>query len=176
MNGGQPGWSTQQVLHNIEQFKSFAPTRVFVGLGVRDAQSSRRPDKNAKPSSWIATLNLFKWMKQLKKTTNTSSMETATQAPSTQTESGYRVSPDDFLIALQSIQQSFPQSDVVLYEFPQLGFSPEHSAVLAQLGAWEPPSFDDSDFFSDDPIHLTIKGHQKLAGWFLDRLEHEPTE
>ena len=67
MNGGQPGWSTQQVLQNIEEFQSFSPTKVYVGLGVRDAQLSDRLDKDARPSPWIVGLNVFKWLQQLKK-------------------------------------------------------------------------------------------------------------
>ena len=168
VNGGQPGWSTQQVLYNIEEFKSLSPTKVFIGLGVRDAQVSVRPDKDAEPSPWIAKLHLFRWLQYLKtqsKTQPDATVDTPNQSPV-----GHRVSPEDFLVSLQTIQQSFPQSDVVFYEFPQLNFSVEHSSVLAQMGAWKPSSFDQRDFFSDDPIHLTINGHQKLKDWFVERL------
>ena len=171
VNGGQPGWSTQQVLYNIEQFKSLSPTKVFVGLGVRDAQVSVRPDKDARPSSWIANLHLFRWLQYLKTQSKTQA-ETTVDAPniSTNVPPSHRVSPEDFLVSLQTIQQSFPQSEVVFYEFPQLKFSSEHSAVLTQMEAWKPGSFDQRDFFSDDPIHLTINGHQKLKDWFIERL------
>ena len=171
VNGGQPGWSTQQVLYNIEEFKSLSPTKVFVGLGVRDAQVSIRSDKDAKPSPWIAKMHLFRWLQYLK-THSKAYPDKMVDDPnmSTQLPVDHRVSSEDFLVSLQTIQQSFPQSEVVFYEFPQLNFSSEHSVVLAQMGAWKPDSFDQRDFFSDDPIHLTIYGHQKLKDWFVERL------
>ena len=170
MNGGQPGWSTQQVLQNMEEFQSFSPTKVFVGLGVRDAQLSSRMDKDARPSPWIANLNVFKWLQQLKtraqKGENTAG---ATSNENVMTVS--RVSPDDFRASLLQIQDSFPEAEVTVYQFPQLDFARAHSVVLAEMGAWKTEPFDLSDFFEDDPIHLTVNGHKRLAGWFVERIE-----
>ena len=83
----------------------------------------------------------------------------------------HRVSPDDFRTALRQIRDSFPEADVTFYEFPQLDYSPTHSAVLLEVNAWKTESFEQSDFFEDDPIHLTVAGHKRLAGWFLERIE-----
>lgn len=174
MNGGQPGWSTQQVLHNIDEFTSFSPTKVFVGLGVRDAQVSDHADKDAQPSPWIATLHLFRWLKQIQtkskpKGTEGVGLEKTVHQQSTE----HRVSPTDFQSALTVIQRSFPEADVVFYQFPQQNFSPAHSAVLAEMKAWKPEPFEQGDFFPDDPIHLTTVGHQKLADWFVQRLNSD---
>lgn len=172
MNGGQPGWSTQQVLHNIEEFKSFVPTRVFVGLGVRDAQVSVREDKDAQPSPWIARLHLFTWLNHLKRKSTSKGIDTD-DVQNTMNSTTHRVSPDDFVTALTMIENAFPEASVVFYEFPQLEFSPAHATVLSEVGAWKPEPFESSDFFQDDPIHLTVQGHQKLTTWFKQRLSLE---
>ena len=165
MNGGQPGWSSWQVLLNIEEFQSFQPTKVFVGLGVRDAQSSSREDKTAKPSPWIAQTNLFTYLQQLK------SQSSSTSSSLTSTSQQYRVMPSDFKDALVEIQRSFPSATIQLYEFPQVDFSPQHSAVLAEMQAWKIRGLSETDFFEDDPIHLTPEGHDKLAAWFIQHIE-----
>ena len=169
INGGQPGWSTQQVLQNIEEFKSFSPTKVFVGLGVRDAQLSIRADKDARPSPWIVNLNIFKWL-QMKKRSQTGT-RTVGEKSNDRMVNVHRVSPADFLTSLLHIQQAFPDADVTFYQFPQLDFSLDHAAVLSQVNAWKTDPFDQTDFFEDDPIHLTVSGHKRLAEWFIQRIE-----
>lgn len=166
MNGGQPGWSTQQVLLNIEEFQSFEPTKVFIGLGVRDAQQSPREDKTAKPSTWIARTNLFTLLQKLKSKPSSQSASIAVSAADQ-----FRVSPTDFKESLLTIQRAFPTADIQLYEFPQVDFSSQHSEVLTQLQAWKTEGFSGADFFHDDPVHLTPDGHHKLARWFIENIE-----
>ena len=52
-----------------------------------------------------------------------------------------------------------------------MSFSSAHSSVLSEMNAWKTEPFSQTDFFEDDPIHLTIEGHKRLAGWFVRRIE-----
>ena len=166
LNGGQPGWSTAQVLLNIESFQSLNPTHVFVGLGVRDAQMSMKADKEAIPSPWLLQTSTFMWLQQLKNTQSDTSIQT--------TQHQFRVSPVDYSQALSEIIGAFPESTVVLYEFPQVEFSVEHANVLTEMGALKPAQFPRTAFFPDDVIHLNTTGHQRLADWFMTTVVTSP--
>ena len=162
VNGGQPGWSTAQVLLNIESFQALKPTRVFVGLGVRDAQKSMKVDKEATPSPWLVQTHLFKWLQQRKKVPADTDVDNSAMQ--------FRVAPLDYSTALSEIVSSFPDAEVVLYQFPQVDFSTAHSQVLMDMGGVSPSQFPKKEFFEDDPIHLTPNGHQRLAEWFMTTL------
>ena len=166
INGGQPGWSTAQVLLNIQSFKSLSPTHVFIGLGVRDAQLSVKADKDAVPSPWLLQTHTFMWLQQLKSTQSDASVQT--------TPSQFRVSPVDYSEALSKISEAFPESKVVLYEFPQVEFSVEHANVLMEMGALKPSQFPRTAFFTDDAIHLNAAGHNLLADWFMTTVVTSP--
>ena len=168
INGGQPGWSTAQALLNLESFQSLNPTRVFVGLGVRDAQKSMKADKDATPSPWLVRTYTFLWLQQIKETQSGPLMEI--------TPNRFRVSPSDYSKALSDIVHAFPDAKVVLYEFPQTDFSTEHAKVLQEIGALKPSKFPNTDFFKDDPIHLNVMGHQRLADWFMTILLTNPNQ
>ena len=170
VNGGQPGWSTQQGIHGIALYQDLQPSRVFVGFGVRDAQWSLREDKDAKPQSLLMKTHLLQWLQQLKSPAKTS-QKSVSSAISEEKKSLFRVSPNDFAQNLQVIREAFPNAQVQFYEFPQLDFSSEHHQVLLQKEAWMPIAFQSSDFFENDPIHLNETGHQKLTLWFMGLLK-----
>lgn len=156
INGGQPGWTTQQGLMGIDQFKTLQPQHVFLGFGVRDAQFSYREDREARPSPWIVSLNTMKLMaKMLPK--------------KEQTGEKRRVSIEHFERNLKLLRKSFPQAKVHLYVFPQLSREMEYEEVVRRLGGSVPTGFHGGDFFDKDTIHLNPAGHQKLARWFRER-------
>jgi len=154
VNGGQPGWTTQQGLMGIERFKDLKPDRVFVGFGVRDAQLSYREDREARPAPWVFSLNIMKIL--------------AKMAPKREQAGGKRrVATQHFERNLKLIQKSFPKAEVYFYSFPQLKREMEYEKVIQGLAGKIPSGFHGGDFFDQDTIHLNKAGNQKLANWFL---------
>ncbi len=166
INGGQPGWSTSQAIKALSMFQTVSPTRVFIGLGVRDAQLASTADKDAQPSPWIVQRNLFKWLQSMKS-------KNATVQVMAEPSQQYRVAPEDFRESLKQLKAGFPNAQVVFYRFPQVEYSKKHADVLTDLGALEPTGFTSADFFLDDPIHLTPTGHLKLAEWFAEHFQRQ---
>ena len=154
INGGQPGWTTQQGLMEIERFKELKPTHVFIGFGVRDSQFSYREDREARPSPWILSLNIMKTL--------------AKMAPKKEQKGDKRrVSPEHFERNLKLLEKSFSGAKVHFYSFPQLNRETEYEEIITDLGGKVPTDFYSSDFFEKDTIHLNQRGHQKLAEWFV---------
>lgn len=165
VNAGQPGWSSVQVLHDIPRLQSLNPTRVIIGLGVRDAQRSFIEDKYATPTPWLFRRNLFLWLQQIKGQSAGNPSKGTVEPPT------FRVLPDDFQQNLSTIIKAFPTAEVFLYQFPQVTYSADHALVLQKIGALQTPTFTTEDFFDDDPIHLNPQGHQQLANWLVDTLK-----
>ena len=161
INGGQPGWTTQQALMGIERFKEVHPARVFIGFGVRDSQLSSREDRDARPSPWILSLNTLKILiKMLPK--------------KEQTGDKRRVSESHFERNLRLLKKAFsPQTEVFFYAFPQLERETEYEKIVQNLGGIIPTGFQGGDFFDKDTIHLNQQGNQKLAEWFIANLSPE---
>lgn len=165
VNAGQPGWSSVQVLHDISRLQSLNPTLVVIGLGVRDAQRSFVEDKYATPTPWLFRRNIFQWLQQIKGQSAGNSSKGTVEPPT------FRVLPDDFQQNLSMIVKAFPKADVLLYQFPQVTYSPDHALVLEEMDALQPPAFTAEAFFVDDPIHLNPQGHRQLANWLMDALK-----
>jgi lysophospholipase L1-like esterase len=160
INGGQPGWTTQQALMGMSIFKELNPQRIFIGFGVRDAQLSYIADREARPKPAAFSLNVLKVL--------------GTLAPKReQTGDKRRVSVEHFERNLRLIEKSFPQADVEFYRFPQLKLEAEYDRVITSLDGSIPRGFQPQHFFEEDTIHLNQAGHQKLAEWFIANLASE---
>ena len=160
INGGQPGWTTQQALMGLSTFKELNPQRIFIGFGVRDAQFSSIADRDARPKPAIFSLNILQVLGEL--------------APKTeQTGDIRRVSAEHFERNLRLIRKSFPRADVQFYRFPHLQREAEYDRVIKGLDGSFPRGFQPQHFFRKDTIHLNQAGHQKLADWFIASLASE---
>ena len=163
INAGQPGWSTQQALLNIEEFKNIEADVVVIGFGVRDAQWSNREDKDSAPRSWMTQRNIFRWL---------GSRKSSSTVP--QTEQVHRVSVVDFQQNLAQLIAAFPSAKVLVYAFPQVQMAEEYLEAIRSVGGVVVTGFSQEDFFAGDPIHITPQGHTKLRTWFTEYLQNHP--
>ena len=126
-------------------------------LGVRDAQSSDDRRQRCQALFMDSDSNLFKWMKQLKKKPIHLLWRQQHKRPRLKQSLDLECLPMTLSLeihpaVLSSIRRGTSTS------FLSWAFLPEHSAVFQSWHGKQEPSFDDSDFFSDDPIHLTDRG------------------
>ena len=159
INGGQPGWSTHQIVMNLEEFQSWQPTRVFVAAGVRDSQRSFKLDSTSKPRTWVESRSLVRWLLENRGEVDSESPE------------GFRVSPTEFKANLQKIQEAFPSVEVIL--FPKLETPNEHINVLKDQVVYT-TIMHSTFFFEDDSIHLNPMGHKEFASWFIQQFQPNP--
>ncbi|MAA79607.1 MAG: hypothetical protein CL916_10140 [Deltaproteobacteria bacterium] len=160
INGGVPGWSTHQAKQKVAEWNHFQPPVVLVAYIVRDSQSAIRSDSAAQPSPFWSRLQLFRLMDQL------------ISPPKSDTSNGYthRVPLEEYKINLQEIQDSFPNSEVLFFPFPQKNPSNPWIDVLHSLPHIEVPSASEHWFFREDEIHLNPAGHKNLASFLKSSL------
>lgn len=153
INGGQPGWSSHQIVMNGSEFSTWEPDVVLVGVGVRDTQVSHREDATARPTPWILRRYSVRWLQSL---LNREGVK------STKSGDTVRVPATSFRSNLETIVDTFPNATVYFYMFPQVSLSPEHLDVVNTFQHWTMSDFTPADFFENDPIHLNAVGHRKL--------------
>ena len=153
INGGQPGWSTHQIVMNLPEFTSWKPDVVLVGVGVRDTQRSNRQDLEASPTPWILHRYSIRWLKSLLKESKKVGIQTGTTN---------RVLPKAFKDNLVRIKNAFPKAVVHFYMFPQVSIDKEYDEVVNTVSHIRISEFSEDLFFEHDPIHLNAKGQQVL--------------
>ena len=161
VNGGQPGWSTHQIVMNLEEFQSWQPTRVFIAAGVRDSQRSFKLDSSSKPRNWLESRYLVRWL-----------LENRAEVDSESPES-FRVTPTEFKSNLQKIQEAFPSVPVEVILFPKIDTPTEHIEVLKDQIVYT-TTMPSTNFFKDDSIHLNPLGHKEFARWFILQFQPSP--
>lgn len=152
VNGGQPGWSTEQALRGADRWLKLGPTRVILAYGVRDQDPAPRPDREVMPMPWTQRTHLFRLLHRV---------QGAVPAGDT-----FRVPPDRFGENLRELvgRVRAQRAEPVLLAFPRV--EPREDWIRAMEGVGEPvlqPQLASTAFFSNDPIHLTPEGHRALA-------------
>ena len=153
MNGGVPGWSTHQAKQKVAEWASFQPPVVLVSYIVRDAQPATRSDREAIPSPIWSQLHMFRLM----------NMFGSSSKKSLEARGTYRVPVNEYQQNLRAIQDSFPNSTVLFFAFPQQEPATEWVDVLHTFSGFRIPQAPKEWFFEDDVIHLNPKGHRELA-------------
>ena len=157
INGGQPGWTTQQALMGIERFKEVHPARVFIGFGVRDSQFSYREDRDARPSPWL----LIEYHENFDQ-----------MLPKEQTGDKRRVSTTHFERNLRLLKHfRHRRSSSMLSQLERDRIREDCSKFRGSV----PIGFH-VEFFDKDTIHLNQQGNQKLAEWFIANLSPNPSQ
>ena len=152
INGGVPGWSTHQAKQKVQDWSTFDPPVVLVSYIVRDAQNAVIPDSLAIPSPFWSKLQLFRLMNQI----------LPKQTSMTQPK-GHRVPIEEYRQNLQKIKDSFPNSKVIFFAFPQQSPATEWVNVLESFPSLRVSGVSEDWFFTEDEIHLNPRGHRNLA-------------
>lgn len=165
INGGTPGWSTAQGVRGLpvmlDRVAHNPPARVVLAFGVRDHQAAARPDSAARPTPWLLQT---RWALLLGRAGSGGARAAAPGAGVPRVgaaEFGQNIAALVDLVARSGATPS-------VMVFPQPGSWPPDGYAEAARDhagtAWlELPAFPRSDFFADDPIHLTPHGHAHFA-------------
>lgn len=152
INGGVPGWSTHQAKQKVADWNRFQPPVVLVSYIVRDSQSSSMPDRDSIPSPFWSKLQLFRLINQ-----------SLSQKKSSPTGETHRVSVHEYEKNLKEIQDSFPNSKVLFFAFPQKKPDAAWVEVIQTFRSLNIQGVSDDWFFPEDEIHLNPDGHKHLA-------------
>lgn len=163
VNGGQPGWSTHQIIQNLSEFQQWQPDIVLVGVGVRDAQVANRIDAEARPTPWLLRRYAVRWLQSMQRS--------GTGTVTTPSGSTVRVPPEQFTKNLGIIKQSFTGAEVYFYMFPQQEISIAHAKIVDSQNHLIAPRLSEDAYFENDPIHLNISGHQQFSNWLIPQVE-----
>lgn len=160
VNGGVPGWSTEQAVRGAERWLALEPTRVVLAYGVRDAWPARAPDRAARPTPWLLRTHFARLVRGTGRASD----------PGTRAGDTARVPPVAFAENTQLLQAMSGTAEVVRLWFPQAEPREPWRAALEQLGPVLAPPYEAAWFFEADPVHLTADGHDQLAAWVAQRL------
>ena len=167
INGGQPGWSSQQAIQRVDSLLGMGPSRVIIGYIVRDAQLSGRSDADAEPVPWWSQTGLASFMRNYGEPRNVE-YKVGGGASS-------RVPPDLYRQNLSRLIEMSGDAEVVLLSFPHQSSMEDWEHVQEELGLSWQPHLDTNAFFETDPVHLTAEGHRHLADWMASQLESVET-
>jgi hypothetical protein len=157
VNGGVPGWSTEQAVRGAAQWLSLGPTRVVLAYGVRDAWPAARSDRQARPTPRLLRTHLGRLLVSLR--------DGAPVPGRAATGDSHRVAPQDFADNTREIISLAGDAEVSLLWFPQREERVAWREALATVGPVLWPKLPASDFFEDDPVHLNPQGNTALAQW-----------
>ena len=163
VNGGVPGWSTEQAREGLKRWAHLSPALVLISYGVRDAQLASLEDRASQGTPWLLQRRLLRLMMGvLKPKASVASQGTVA-----------RVSPDRYGENLSAIELLWPQAKVVYFSFPQQDKHVLYEAEMEARAAikLEQPAPD--LFFSSDPIHLQPEGHRWLAEQLATSLQRK---
>ena len=160
VNGGVPGWSTEQAVAGADRWLQQGPTRVILAYLVRDAWPADRPDATAAPTPWPLRTRLAALLRPQTEPSHAA----PASLPSTPAASS-RVPPDRFRDNLARLIAASGDAEVVLLAFPTR--SPAAVAPWVErmraAGPTLAPVLASEAFFATDPVHLTASGHGALA-------------
>jgi hypothetical protein len=162
INGGQPGWSSHQARLGAGRWLALGPSRVIIGYIVRDAQLAPRPDREARAQHPLWGLSLSRALLGLR----------PAGPPAAAPTGQPRVSAQQYAQNLKALIAEAAPAEVWLLAFPMV--EPAHAwrESLEGLGPrLLSPELPREAFFRDDPIHLTVEGHERLARALAPALE-----
>ncbi len=167
VNGGVPGWSTEQARRGLAEWLALGPERVVLAYIVRDAWPAARVDAQARPTPvWMRT-NLARLLQGGMSEGSTSSSGASVSRPDPSDWPTTRVPPARYGENLDAIEalvaEHAPGAEVLRLAFPQPEPLPEWESVLASGGPTAVVRLPREAFFAHDPVHLTAAGHQQLA-------------
>ena len=166
INGGIPGWSTEQARRGVARFLALGPSRVVVAYGVRDAWPALREDAAARPTPWWLRTSLARLLRGgVRGGASGASGGGSVARPEPTT----RVPPPRFDENLAAMEALAGEVELVWLAFPQPEPLPQWEAVLARREGALLPRLPREDFFPDDPVHLTAEGHEHLAAWLAEQ-------
>jgi len=154
VNGGIPGHSTEQGLVMVHRLFSHKPDVVILGWGLRDAQRTTVADVDRRPAAFPRNTALYKTLRR------------KLQSPVVTKGTIPRVSKPRFEANLRELTTLAQESgaQVLLLDMTERSDSPSHGEVLAQIGPpVVVPKLPNSMVFSEDPIHLNVRGNEALA-------------
>ncbi len=163
VNGGVPGWSTEQARRGAGRWLGLRPDRVILAYIVRDAQAAAIPDERVPPTPWPWRTHLGRLLAGLRAPRGVAGPDPVAEDPARS-----RVPPPRYAANLDALVAAVGDAEVVLLAFPQ------PAARAARMGPWVAaltsrgwpalaPRLSDDSFFADDPVHLTAAGHRRLA-------------
>ena len=153
VNGGVPGWSTEQARRGVQRWLDLGPDQLILAYIVRDATPAPLTDALAPPTPWLLRTHLARLLRP------------TTRAGSRPGGATFRVPPDRFRENLRALVALAAPAKVHLMAFPQVAPSTEWVAAMESVGPTWTPSLPREDFFAHDPIHLNPEGHAELARW-----------
>ena len=159
VNGGVPGWSTEQAKVGLERWVHLEPEVVLMSYLIRDAQYAQTSDRNTQATPWLINTRIFKVL--------TGNMR-STKKGDEKSKSVRRVSVEEYEQNLDDLKSLWPKSQVVYFAFPHLEDLKEYEQVLEERGALKIQRSEPKYFFAHDSIHLNKTGHL----WLADQL-HE---
>lgn len=159
VNGGVPGWSTEQAVRGAGDWLAAGPSRVILAYGVRDAWPAPRPDAAAHRTHPVLLSNLGRLLGGALRREAPAGPGAAPPA-----ETGmWRVDPASFADNTRQLVARAAPAEVVLLWFPQQTPRTDWRRALEDVGPVLAPALPASAFFADDPVHLTAEGHAALA-------------
>ena len=150
VNGGVPGWSTQQAVLGAGRYLALQPTRVVLAYIVRDAQAARVPDTRARPTPFLLRLNLARLI-------------AGSRPPVPPGGDTFRVPPEAYADNLRTLVAMAAPAQVVLLAFPQPEPLTPWVEAMRTVGPVLAPQLAVDSFFEEDPIHLSAEGNERLA-------------
>ncbi len=160
VNGGVPGWSSEQAVRGAERWLALAPTRVVLAYGVRDAWPARAPDRAARPTPWLLRTRFARLIRG----------GGASPDPGRRAGETARVPPVAFAENMQVLRTMAGDAAVVQLWFPQAEPRDPWRHALERLGPALAPPYEPSWFFEADPVHLTVAGNDAFAAWVAANL------
>ncbi|MCB9780422.1 MAG: hypothetical protein H6742_17790 [Alphaproteobacteria bacterium] len=195
INGGQPGYSSQQGLRLWDEVLShYAPDIVMIGYVVQDARKAAYSDKSQailqNDAHFLKQNVLYRWKSYLALRVLLGEVQVrAKERPNGDDGGVYRVPPQDFADNLRRLVKDVRAVGgvPVLFGYPleREGYTATHRAILAaaaeELGV---PHFDPQPemerasqqqrlYFEKDRGHANARGNDLIAKWVLEYLEGE---
>lgn len=155
VNGGVPGWTTEQAIRGARRWLDLHPTRVILAYIVRDAWPARIPDAEVPPTPFPYRTHLGRLLLGLRPSLTQDRIPTDAQT--------YRVPVHRYEANLRTLETYSGNAEVVLLAFPQLHPASDWIAAMRRVGRTLTPTLQRTDFFEHDPVHLTPLGNHHLA-------------
>lgn len=173
INGGVPGWSTEQARRGADRYLDLGPSRVILGFLVRDAWAARQPDAAARPTPWPLQTAVGRLLQGIRARGPASAPTRPTWGP----PEGARVPPQAYAANLRALAERAAPAQVWILAFPTVEREPLAPWIAAARSTGLPvlePRLPASAFFPGDPVHLTPAGHAALAGQVAAALTSAP--
>lgn len=157
INAGVPGYSTHQGLARLEHALEVKPARVLLAFLVRDAELAVMPDHERPVTAAPPSLELLRALRSLR-------------APPQQAGTVPRVPAERYAQNLRALIEGIRAAgaEPLLLAFPMVDRPEAHIDALVRVSEEQgvpllQPQLEGSDFFAEDPIHLTPEGNARLA-------------